>query len=137
MADGLGRCQKRSEGEGQVFLIVSIFFVRKLYSEPLRSKRPEEVKNALKRIVARAPKLSYTISSDRGIEFTGKTVTNYIDSLGVKQRYKDVGDTNAIAVVDRSMGLLKRKLANIKGATGANWNSKLQKATQALNNEPK
>ena len=64
-------------------------------------------------------------------------MTDYIDSLGVKRRYKDKGDTNAIAVVDRSMGLVKRKLANIKGSTGTNWGPSLQKATEALNNEPK
>ena len=58
-------------------------------------------------------------------------MTNYIDSLGVKQRYKDVGDMNAIAVVDRSMGLLKKKLANIEAFTATNWGSALQRATKS------
>ena len=64
-------------------------------------------------------------------------MTNYIDRLGVKRRYKDVGDMNAIAVVDRSMGLLKKKLANIEAFTATNWGSALQRATKALNDEPK
>ena len=85
-------------------------FDRKLYSEPLTSKSPVEVLKALKKIVKRAPALPYTISSDNGLEFTDPQVTNYIDSLGVKRRYKeDAGDINAIAVVDRSMGLLKKE----------------------------
>ena len=48
-----------------------------------------------------------------------------------------VGDMNAIAVVDRSMGLLKRKLANIEAMASTNWSGALQRATKALNDEPK
>ena len=112
-------------------------FDRKLYSEALTSKSPVEVLKALKKIVKRAPALPYTISSDNGLEFTDAQVTNYIDSLGVKRRYKDVDDINAIAVVDRSMGLLKKKLANIEAFNSSNWQSSLQRATKALNDEPK
>ena len=64
-------------------------------------------------------------------------MTDYIDSLGVKRRYKDVGDMNAIAVVDRSMGLLKKKLANIEAFNSSSWQGSLQRATKALNDEPK
>ena len=64
-------------------------------------------------------------------------MTDYIDSLGIKRRYKDRGDMNAIAVVDRGMGLLKRKLAGVEAMTGAGWSSALQRATKALNDEPK
>ena len=125
------------KGDDRYILNVSNVFDRKLYSEPLETTSPVDVTAALKKIVARAPRLPYTISSDRGIEFTDKRMGNYVNSLGVAQRFKDVGDVNAIAVVDRSMGLLKRKLANIGAMTGANWGAALQRATKALNDEPK
>ena len=127
-----------SSSEDKFFLNVVNVFNRKLYSEPLTSKRPEEVRDALKKIVARAPKQKpITISSDRGVEFTDKSMTDYIDSLGIKRRYKDRGDVNAIAVVDRGMGQLKRKLAGIEAMTKAGWSVALQRATKALNDEPK
>ena len=95
------------KSDDRFYLNVVNVFNRKMYSEPLTSKRPEEVRDALKKIVARAPKQRpITISSDRGTEFTDKAMTDYIDSLGIKRRYKDRGDMNAIAVVDRGMGQL-------------------------------
>ena len=85
----------------------------------------------------RAPKLPYTISSERGTEFTDPQVESYITGLGVKQRFKDLGDVSAIAVVGRPIALLKRKLANIEAFTSTSWGSALQRATKALNDEPK
>ena len=59
--------------------------------------------------------MPYTISSDKGVEFTDKAMRNYVDSIGSHQRFKDVGDMNAIAVVDRSMGLLKKEVRIYQG----------------------
>ena len=81
--------------------------------------------------------MPYTISSDKGVEFTDKAIRNYVDSIGSHQRFKDVGGMNAIAVVDRTMGLLKRKLANIEAVVSTNWSGALQRATKVLNDEPK
>ena len=78
------------KGEDRYFLNVVNVFDRKLYSEPLQTKSPAEVVDALKKIVKRAPKLPYTISSDRGTEFTDPQMEAYINSLGVKQRLRDV-----------------------------------------------
>ena len=44
---------------------------------------------------------------------------------------------NVIAVVDRSMWLLKRKLTNIEAMASTNWSAALQRATTALTDEPK
>ena len=52
------------------------------------------------------------ISSDNGSEFKGE-VAALLRQKGIVQKLKDAGDKNALGLLDRQIGLLKRKLAEM------------------------
>ncbi len=53
------------------------------------------------------------------------------------QKFKERGDLNALGLMDRQIGLLKRKLAEMHATTKKSWAVNLQDAVKALNNTPK
>lgn len=124
-------------GSERYALCVMNIFDRKLFTEPLPNKRPATVRDALKKILARAGGKPITISSDKGLEFTSRVVADYLEGEDIAQRFKEPGDPNALGVVDRAIGLLKKKLATIAGTHGDSWGDALGKATAALNATPK
>ena len=84
-------------------------FNRYLYARPLTSKEPREVALKLKEILEEARKKPQVISSDNGTEFGG-IVAEFLQHQGIVQKFKNVGDLNALGLLDRNIGLLKRKL---------------------------
>ncbi len=56
------------------------------------------------------------ISSDNGAEFGGLT-SQFLQQRGIVQKFKVVGDLNALGLLDRQIGLSKRKLAEMHGTT--------------------
>ncbi len=119
-------------GEWKYILVCVNVFDRFMYARLLRTKRPAEVKDRLLEILNAARKQPQVISSDGGAEFT-KDVSEMLTRRGIVQRFKDAGDANALGVVDRQIGLLKRKLAERGGWTPQN----VQAAVKALNSTPK
>ena len=126
-----------NKGSERYALCVVNIFDRKLFTEPLPNKRPTTVREALKKILARAGGKPITISSDKGLEFTSAAMSDYLDSVSIAQRFKEPGDPNALGIVDRAIGLLKKKLATIGGTGGDRWGDALAKATTGLNATPK
>ncbi len=60
------------------------------------------------------------MSSDNGSESQGAT-TQLLQQRGIFQKFKDVGDLNALGLLDRQIGLLKQKLAEMHGITKKSW----------------
>ncbi len=56
---------------------------------------------------------------------------------GIVQKFKDAGDLNALGLLDRQIGLLKRKVAEMHATTKKIWAISLQAAVAALNSTPK
>ncbi len=83
-------------------------------------KRSQEVAAKLREILDEAAsegrKRPQIISSDNGTEFGG-AVTQLLQRRGIVQKFKDVGDLNALGQIDRQIGLLKRKLTEMNGTT--------------------
>ena len=52
-------------------------------------------------------------------------------------RFKDVGDLNALGLLDRTIGLLKKRLAEAHSTNKKTWGRNLQEAVAALNKTPK
>ena len=52
---------------------------------------------------------------------------------GIELTFKDADDRNAVAVVDRAIGLIKKKAAEMDG----DWNETVPKAVRFLNKTPK
>jgi len=124
-------------GDSFKFILVCInIYDRFIYAKMLRSKEPREVSVQLEAILREARKKPQFITSDQGNEFKGPVETLLIRK-NINQKLKELGDVNAIAVVDRAIGLLKRKLAEMRASGGKPWGKNLQAAVHALNNTPK
>ena len=66
-------------------LVVVNVFDRKTYTRTLASKKPLEVRDAMKSIVDSAPERPYSISSDLGEEFASPAMRAYLDGVGIKR----------------------------------------------------
>jgi hypothetical protein len=123
-------------GNGSVFLVCVNVFDRFTYAKTIANKEPASVAPALEALLQLAPKMPKLITSDNGNEFLGP-VSTLLTRLNIAQRYKAVGDVNAIGVVDRTIQTLKRKLAELAGARARPWSAILDQAVQGMNDTPK
>ena len=123
-------------GSWKFFLVCVNVFNRYLYARPLTSKEPKEVALKLKEIIDEARKKPQVISSDNGAEFGG-LVAQFLQHRGIVQKFKNVGDLNALGLLDRQIGLLKRKLGEMHGINSKSWAVNLPAALKALNSTPK
>ena len=128
-------------GSWRFFLVCVNVFDRYMYARPLQTKANEEVADKLKEILdqrlSENRKKPQIISSDNGSEFVGGRVAALLQRRGIVQKFKDQGDLNALGLVDRQIGLLKRKLAEMHATTKKSWAVNLPAAVKALNDTPK
>ena len=84
-----------------------------------------------------APRKPQVISPDNGLEFKG-IVSEYLESKGIVQRFRSVGDINALGLVDRAIQQLRLKIAEMMARSeSGDWKEVLQYAVNALNNQRK
>ena len=76
------------------------------------------------------------ISSDNGAEMRG-AVSEYLEGRGIAQRFKAVGDQNAIGQVDKAIQSIKQILARMMTEGTESWADVLPRATAAYNNTRK
>ena len=128
-------------GYRKYFLVVVNVLDRYMYARPLTTKLPKEVTTALGEIIAQAEregrKRPQIISSDSGSEFVNPDVANLLNRKRIVHKLKDVGDLNALGLLDRQIGLLKRRLAELHATNKKSWAANLQAAVAALNKTPK
>ena len=87
-------------------------FTRVLYARPLTTKTQEEVRKQMRSILGEAPHTPQVISTDNGLEFKGE-VSEYLESKGIVQRFRSVGDIKALGLVDRAIQQLRLKIAEM------------------------
>ena len=68
------------------------------------------------------------MSSDNGSEFRNWDVKRALDKKNIILRFKDVGDLNALGLLDRTIGLLKKRLAEAHATNKKSWARNLQEA---------
>ncbi len=128
-------------GSWKFFLVCVNVFDRYLYARPLRSKDGPEVAKELAAILADAAsggrKKPQIISSDNGSEFTNPDVKRLLHRKNIVSKFKEVGDLNALGLLDRQISLLKRRVAEMHATTGKSWAVNLQAAVSGLNDTPK
>ena len=107
-----------------------------VYTRALKTKEPSEVKVKLSQIIEEAPKKPKVISSDNGAEMLG-VVSEYLESKGIAQRFKAVGDQNAIGQADKAIQSIKHILARMMTEGTESCADVLPRATSAYNNTPK
>jgi transposase InsO family protein len=128
-------------GSWKFFLVCVNVFDRYLYVRPLKTKDGPDVAKELTAILTEARgagrKTPQVISSDNGSEFVNPDVKRLLDKKSIVQKFKEVGDLNALGLLDRQIGLLKRRLAEMHATNGKSWAVNLQAAVAGLNKTPK
>lgn len=128
-------------GDKPFFLVVVNVRDRYMYARALASKAPADVAAGLRQIMAQAQKedrkLPDFVSSDNGTEFRNAEVAKALEQKRITQKFKEVGDLNALGLLDRSIGLLKRRLAELHAENKKTWGANLDRAVAALNKTPK
>ena len=84
-------------------------------------------------IFIEAPHKPQVISTDNGQEFKG-IVSEYLEEKHIVQRFRSVGDINALGIVDRAIQQLRLKIAEIMARSKSSTWKVLPEAVLALNN---
>lgn len=115
-------------------LMLSDVFTRQTYAEPLRVKTPEATNTALKHLLNKIPEKGRdaVLTTDAGKEFLH--VDDVLEKLNAAHRAKQ--GRNDIAVVDRAMAELKKRLAVARANEGGTWSQPLGKVVKGYNNTP-
>ena len=82
-------------GNGSVFLVCVNVWDRIIWAKTITNKEPANVAEALDTLLHTATKMPKLITSDNGNEFMGP-VSTLLSRLHIAQRFKAVGDENAI-----------------------------------------
>ena len=103
----------KMRGKGPMFKYVLILIdvmSRKVWTMPIINKEPSSVEPALRRLINGMDKKPSFISSDKCNEFTCP-VDNMLEKKGIVHRSKqDKNDMNALAVVDRALQNIRKRL---------------------------
>jgi len=132
-ADLIDYSKRSAEGARFILTVVDVFS-RHLWVEPLKTKQPAEVVEALKRILHRSGP-PHQITTDLGGEF-GKPFDEFLTERGVVHATKDPKAVNTLAVVDRAIGKYKSILANLMTKKGGTWSGHVEQAEAVFNDRP-
>src|SRR5271167_1473690 len=100
---------KSNEGYKYILTVIDIFS-RYAWAEPLKTKSPQHVMPALKRIFEQGRKPMKKVQSDQGLEFESKVMKIFFASLGIEQF--SVKSQFKAAIVERFNRTLKNKMWN-------------------------
>ena len=138
MADLLIRRPDGETGTKQQYALVCVnLFDRFLHAQVINSRQPAAIRGAFERIFSDAKQLPKSITSDAGGEFVSQQVVDYVASRGVVLKQKDKLDVNCVAVVDRALGLIRRKIAELADDQPLSWAELVETAVDILNKTPK
>jgi len=122
----------KSLGNKNILVVIDVY-TRKAWAKPVRSKEPVIVASALRQILNEMGPPPQIISSDKGNEFTG-AVDQLFEEKGVTHRVKgEKYDPNALAVVDRVIQSLKKRLAESLADDPGEWATRVHDVVRQYN----
>ena len=132
------KLKTRNKGYSWILNLIDVFS-RKLYTRPLKNKTMGSVKEALTAILHQIQTdkkdLPQTIMSDNGLEFNNLMVKEVFSAHSIEHQMNEVGDHNALGIVDRISRTLREILQkHFEINKTANWVDSLQELTYAYNN---
>ena len=132
------KLKTRNKGYSWILNLIDVFS-RKLYTRPLKNKTMGSVKEALTAILhqIQSDKKDFpkTIMSDNGLEFNNVMVKEVFSVHSIEHQMNEVGDHNALGIVDRISRTLREILQkHFEINKTANWVDSLQELTYAYNN---
>ena len=116
-------------------LVATDVYTRQTQAVPLESKSAEATDAAAREVLDKMPNhaANAAVTTDSGGEFSN--LQSVLDPKHSVHRLKQ--GLNDIAIVDRAMMELKKKLAVAKATKGGTWDSHLKQALDAYNNNPR
>ncbi|KAI6171954.1 hypothetical protein M3Y98_00919400 [Aphelenchoides besseyi] len=109
---------------------------RRIFTQPLRTKKPEDVIEALKKIFEEADYLFWSVFSDLGKEFKNQKVKEFLSSLQITQKLAHNAETKA-ALAERAIRTLKQRLYKYMSEKNTyRWIDALHPLTLAINRSP-
>ena len=124
--------------EYSVVLLIMDVASRRLWGLPVRTKAPQHVAPVMYRLI-RAIKTSPgmeqglgVLTTDKGNEFTG-AAANVLENEQISHRTKDPADPNILAVLDRAIMTIKRRLAQSLAGKSGPWPSRVAQVVKQYN----
>ena len=132
----LSQYSKKNNKDHSYFLLVVDVFSREIQTEPLETKKPQEVWEAFATILDRFGKKPSRLDTDDGNEFSG-----YFQEEATKKKIivqtKEKEDINGISVADSALKSTKEALFRMLAKDNTtSWINYLSKATSAYNKTP-
>jgi hypothetical protein len=116
-------------------LVVQDVFSRKIWAEALKTKTPDEVLTAFKRILQDAGAKPNELTTDKGGEF-GADFKRFLESEGIEVSVKT--SMRQISTIDVAIGSLKKALVRDTRKAGTDdWEERLDKVVRGQNKIPK
>ncbi|KAL3112524.1 hypothetical protein niasHT_018730 [Heterodera trifolii] len=123
---------RKNSGYRYLLLAVDVLS-RRMFSSPVKSKRPADVKRAFEEVFGQMPKLPETMYTDRGLEFVAKPMKEFFAENGIKKY--ETSSMKKAAVAERAIRTLKTRLYKYFSAKNTSaWVDVLPKFLSAINN---
>ena len=123
-----------SKGNKNMLVLVNVY-TRRAYAVPIKDKTPQVVAPALREMLGRLGSSPVVISSDAGGEWAG-AVQTLLEQEDIVHRQKIKFDMNPLAVADRVIQNLKKRLAESLAETPGEWADRLPDVVRAYNETP-
>ena len=127
---------KSNEGTFTHVLLVQDIFTRMLYARPLKSVT--DATDALKSIIedprTQGRGVPSRLDTDGAPEFDNGSFKALMREFEIQHVIKDKNDLQAIATLDRAIGVLKRMIKRTREAEGGTWLTHLDATVKAYNN---
>ncbi|KAI6172284.1 hypothetical protein M3Y98_00955900 [Aphelenchoides besseyi] len=106
---------------------------RRVFTQPLRTKKPEEIIDALKSMFREVDYLFWSIFTDLGKEFDNQKVKRFLNSLEITHKLAHNTETKA-ALAERMIRTLKQRLYKYMSEKSTyKWIDALDPLTRAIN----
>jgi transposase InsO family protein len=124
----------RTNGGHLYILLLIDVFTRKGYAIPMKTKSIKDTANALT-LFCHKYFIPEIINCDNDTSFLGKEFKKVIDENGIVLIENDVGDHNALGIIDRFVQTIKNKIYKyFKTKNTTNWVSSLGNVINSYNN---
>ena len=125
--------------EYSVVLVVMDVASRRVWALPVRTKAPQHIGPVLYRMIRtikKAPGMEQglgVLTTDKGNEWANQSA-NVLENEGITHRMKDPADPNVLAVLDRAIQTIKRRLAQSLAGKSGPWPSRVAQVVLQYNN---
>ena len=124
-----------SNGFRYIVVLISVF-TRQVWALPARSKEPETVAPVVRELLQKVGTPVHFVSTDFGNEFTG-AVNDVLETAGTIHKLKSSpSDVNALAVIDRAIQTIRKRLSESLTDKHGAWSDRLQAVIKQYNESP-